>query len=233
MIELRDITLVRGGFKVLDGVSLEWGRGITLLAGANGAGKTLLTRCLLGLEEGFGGSILFEGGPWSAELARRHIGYVIQDPLRHFLGLTCAEELTLGRRGVDPRPALGAVGLGRHADTPPVLLSGGEQRRLALASALAARPRYLILDEPFNALDWEGVRDTLRFLLRSVAEGVGVLLITHDLEKCLAHVDRVALLRAGRVVATGTVEEVWDRFPEAGVHPPAFGPQGWSACSWL
>ncbi len=232
MILIRSLSLVKAGHRVLHDIDLDWGGGITLLAGANGAGKTLLTRCLLGLED-FTGSITIDGASWNRDRARQSIGYVIQDPQRHFLGLSCAEEVGFGRRGVDVSGVLRRFGLEPYAEVPPLLLSGGEQRRLALATATALNPPYLILDEPFNALDRDGVRETLRVMLERSRAGTGVLVITHDLEKCLAHADRVVLLQQGTVMAAGTVSEVWSKFDAAGVHPPGAGPDGYSTCTWL
>jgi biotin transport system ATP-binding protein len=233
LIVVRSLSLSKASRPVLREVSFTLETGITLLAGANGAGKTLLTRCLLGLEEGMRAEITLDDVPWNPDLARTKIGYVIQDPQRHFLGLTCAEEVSLGRKNLNVQAILKQAGLDQYAETPPFLLSGGEQRRLALANVMAQNPRYLILDEPFNALDWEGVKTTLTFLLELKSRGVGVLLVTHDLEKCLAHVDQVILLKHGQLLATGTVEEVWDRFEEAGVHPPYIGISSFRTCTWL
>lgn len=232
MIVLRSVSLIKAARRVLHNISLEWGSGITLLAGANGAGKTMLSRSLLGLED-FSGEISIDGKPWDRNSARRLIGYVIQDPQRHFLGLSCAEEVSLGLPSVDTHQVLLRAGLESYAEVPPLLLSGGEQRRLALAAALARQPPYLILDEPFNALDRDGVQDTLRVMLERSKKGVSILLITHDLEKCLAHVDRVILLKQGEVAAQGSVREVWSHFDAAGVHPPAAGLERLETCTWL
>lgn len=233
VIRIRGLTVDKGGRRVLEGVDLDWGKGLTLLGGANGQGKTLLCRCLLGLEPFRADSILMEDEPWSPQQARRRIGYVIQDPQRHFLGLSCHEEAALGAEGVDPTPALREMGLEAMADVPPLMLSGGEQRRLALASVLVRDCPYLILDEPFNALDRDGVRLVLRFLLEWKRKDRAVLLITHDLEKCLAYVDRVILLKGGRVWAAGILQEVWPHLEEAGLHRPVASPEEVGRCTWL
>lgn len=212
---------------------MDWGLGITLLAGANGQGKTLFCRALLGLERTSAGRIEIDGNAWTEKLARENIGYVIQDPLRHFLGMTCEEEVSFGRRRIDSRALLEKAGLRGREEDPPLILSGGEQRRLALVAALAGKPRYLILDEPFNALDWDGVRRTLGFLLELKNSGISLLLITHDLEKCLAHIDSAALLANGKLLAQGAVPEVWPLWAKAGMHPPSCGPEGWLTQTWL
>ena len=94
----------------------------------------------------------------------------------------------------------------------PATLSGGERQRVALARALAVDPRLLLLDEPLSALDRE-LRERLAAELRSilVAAGTTALLVTHDQEEAFAVADRMAVMRAGRVVQAGTLDEVWRR----------------------
>ncbi len=165
------------------------------------------------------------------------MGMVIQDPVRYFLGLTCEEEITFGRRGIDAAEILNRVGLQGFADLPPLTLSGGEQRRLAVGSALAPNLKnqltYLIFDEPFNALDWDGVQRTLKIILELTDLGIAVMIITHDLEKCLAHVDDVILLAEGKTLYQGSVPGAWPHFPRAGLHPPAGGAENWKTMTWL
>jgi thiamine transport system ATP-binding protein len=92
----------------------------------------------------------------------------------------------------------------------PATLSGGERQRVALARALAVEPRLLLLDEPLSALD-RGLRERLAADLRSIlaAAGTTALLVTHDQEEAFAVADRMVVMRAGRVVQSGTVSEVW------------------------
>ena len=102
------------------------------------------------------------------------------------------------------------VGLPGYDDRMPATLSGGERQRVALARALAVEPRLLLLDEPLSALD-RGLRERLAGELRSilVAAGTTALLVTHDQEEAFAVADRMAVMRAGRVVQSGTLDEVW------------------------
>ena len=93
--------------------------------------------------------------------------------------------------------ALRLTGLEGRGAEPTAFLSGGEKRRLAIASVLVAEPELIILDEPFNDLDWLGVQTLLTILVDLHRQGIALLVITHDLEKCLAHADRLVVLRTG------------------------------------
>src|SRR5204863_337026 len=108
------------------------------------------------------------------------------------------------------RELLSLVGLEGYDDRPVGTLSGGERQRVALARALAVEPRLLLLDEPLSALD-RGLRERLAVDLREilVTAGVTAMLVTHDHEEAFAVADRMAVMRAGRLVQHGTLEEVW------------------------
>src|SRR3712207_883896 len=112
----------------------------------------------------------------------------------------------------EARLALDRVGLGAHADSYPHMMSGGEQQRVALARAVAPRPSVLLMDEPFSGLDRrmrdEVRNDTLTVLRESRATCV---VVTHDPEEALRMADRVAVMRAGRLVQTGIPEEIYRR----------------------
>ena len=95
--------------------------------------------------------------------------------------------------------------------------SGGEKRRLAVASSLVSDPELVILDEPFNDLDWRGASDLIDVLLALRAVGTGILVLTHDLEKCLAHADRLVVMDQGTIVRDGTPAGLWDELPALGL----------------
>ncbi len=107
---------------------------------------------------------------------------------------------------------LGLVGLEGYADRMPATLSGGERQRVALARSLAAEPRLLLLDEPLSALD-AGLRERLAGDLGEIlrAAGTTTLLVTHDHEEAFAVADRLVVMREGRIVQQGDIEEVWAR----------------------
>jgi biotin transport system ATP-binding protein len=119
------------------------------------------------------------------------------------------------------------------ADKRPHLLSGGEKRRLAVAGILTMRPRVIVFDEPFSNLDYPGVRQVLDQILRLHRAGGTVLVTTHDLEKVLAHADRLLFMRAGRIEADGPPAALIERAERFGVRRPRAARLGVEDLSWL
>lgn len=216
----------------------------TVLTGKNGSGKTLLARTALGLERLSSGKILLDGQKLDDRIkdARRRIGFVFQEPEHQILGITVGEDLRFGLRGrgwsreeISARSAemVALTGLGGMEDQLCASLSGGEKRRLAIASALVSRAELLILDEPFNDLDWDGSSMLLELLLDLREKGIGIFVISHDLEKCLAHADRLIVMDAGKIVADGSPEKLWDELPALGLRRPKGGPALLKTMTWL
>ncbi len=232
------------GTRGLDGASL----GIQtpcfmVLSGTNGSGKSLLARHFLGLEKPDSGEVLVDGKPLATCLAeaRRRIALVFQEPEHQILGMTVREDVEFGPRAsgtpavVRERTvgeAIRAAGLSGMEDRLASALSGGEKRRLAVASALVTRPELVILDEPFNDLDWAGASELLGLLLSLRAEGTGILVVTHDLEKCLAHADRLAVMEAGRVIRDGSPAALWDSLPALGLRRLPGSVDALAAMTW-
>lgn len=171
---------------LLDGVELrlEPGRP-ALVAGQSGSGKTTLLELICGLADPDGGAILWEGQALNARQRRGLCGLVFQFPERHFLGLTVGQELKLGQRRLPSErveQVLTRVGLqGVSLQQPPERLSGGQQRRLALAVQLLRDPPVLLLDEPTAGLDWS-VREEVLQLLQQLARDRVLLVVTHEPE---------------------------------------------------
>lgn len=229
----------------LRGVSLAFPPGeFTVVAGANGAGKSLLMKHLVGLLTPTEGRVTLDGRDIRDHLAavRRRVGLVFQDSGAQIVGLTIGEEVRFGPRNLGwPRErvdsaaaaALDAVGLtGREHDVC-ARLSGGEARRLAIAGVLACEPDILILDEPFTGLDLPAVRAVLAALTALHRQGKTVILLTHELDKCLAHAGRLVLMRRGELLADGGPVSLWDRIGEAETHKPAGGPERLREMTWL
>ncbi|MGH3381312.1 MAG: ABC transporter ATP-binding protein [Actinoallomurus sp.] len=215
--------------RAVDGVSLRIAAGeIVAVVGESGSGKSSLVRCLLGIDQPTGGTILFDGQPLTSLRGttavrgfHRQVQAVFQDPFssldpRWPIGRTVREALDcldIGSRGDRDRVVLETlreVGLPESmADRRPALMSGGQHQRVAIAAALAGRPRLLIADEPVTALD-ASVQAQILNLLSDLRQrrDLAILLVSHDLA-VVEHVsDRVAVMHRGRVVETGRVEDV-------------------------
>jgi len=188
MLELRSLRYqaATATGPVLRDVSLrlETGRP-ALVAGRSGSGKTTLLEVICGLADPGGGEILWNGEALTARQRRWLCGLVFQFPERHFLGLTVAQELKLGQRRLGWEKAeqvLSQVGLqGLSLQQAPERLSGGQQRRLALAVQLLREPRVLLLDEPTAGLDWS-VREEVLELLSQLARERVLLVVPHEPE---------------------------------------------------
>jgi energy-coupling factor transport system ATP-binding protein len=144
-------------------------------------------------------------------------GYVFQNPEHQFLTERVRDELALGPRllgwsatriRVAVEDQLARSGLTEVAERNPYLLSGGQKRRLSVASAMITRPRLLLLDEPTYGQDRLGATEIMRMLQELRDQGTTVLLVSHDLQLVVEHADHVVVLRDGRVVAEGTAREV-------------------------
>jgi Fe-S cluster assembly ATP-binding protein len=216
MLEVIDLELIAGGKPILHDLNLKVREGeIHSILGANGTGKSTLAAVLMGLSgyQPSAGRVLFRGEDIThlslTERARRGITLAWQEPAR-FEGLTVSEYLTIGRQVsgngfLSPRECLIKVGLAPQkylARAVDATLSGGERKRVELASVLAMQPRLAILDEPdsgIDALSIDRMVDVIRTLSRA---GAAVLLITHQ-EKVAGIADCASSLCGGTILKTG------------------------------
>ena len=220
-IEIRSVTKRFGAFTALDGISLEIPDGsLTAVLGPSGSGKSTLLRIVAGLERPDSGEVLLAGEDATRLTPqRRNVGFVFQH-YAAFKHMTVRDNVAFAltirkrpkqeiRERVDE--LLDLVQLSGFADRYPSKLSGGQRQRMALARALAARPRVLLLDEPFGALDAR-VRAELRDWLRRLHEEVHVttVFVTHDQEEAMEVADRVAVLDHGRLEQVGAPAELYD-----------------------
>nr|WP_218848908.1 ABC transporter ATP-binding protein [Nocardioides perillae] len=202
------------------GVSLDLPAGEVLaVLGPSGCGKSTLLRAVAGLEPLAAGRVLAAGDDVSrVPTHRRGFALMFQDG-QLFGHLTVARNVAYPLRlrrapRAEVRRRVGElldlVGLGTHADRLPATLSGGERQRVALARALATDPRLLLLDEPLSALD-AGLRERLALDLRAILREAGTtaLTVTHDHDEAFTVADRLAVLRAGRLVQEGPIADVW------------------------
>ncbi|MFN2451489.1 MAG: ABC transporter ATP-binding protein [Candidatus Dormibacteria bacterium] len=201
-------------------VDLEIGSGLTLVAGRSGSGKSTLLRVFNGLVPHFHGG-RFSGRARVAGLdvlttptrrLARHVGFVVQDPEAQFVGGTVLREVAFGPEnlgvpaGEIPARVEGALsrcGALALRDRRVDQLSGGERQRVAVASALAMEPELLVLDEPTAQLDDHGAQEVSKLLGELAVAGVAVVVTEHRLDRLLAAADRLVVLAAGGVLASG------------------------------
>ncbi|MFM8976357.1 MAG: ABC transporter ATP-binding protein [Vulcanococcus sp.] len=186
MLELRSLRYqpATAAEPVLRGIHLSLPIGqAALVAGRSGSGKSTLLELICGLADPTTGSIHWQGEALNARQRRWLCGLVFQFPERHFLGLSVGQELKLGQRRLPYDTAeavLKHVGLGAVSfQQAPERLSGGQQRRLALAVQLLRNPRVLLLDEPTAGLDWS-VREEVLELLAGLSRQRLLLVVTHE-----------------------------------------------------
>lgn len=207
----------------LDGVSLELAGGVCGVMGQTGSGKTTLLEVMAGALVPDAGRVLADGediarGRGARSLASA-VGLVFQLPERQFFEATVEREVTFGllARGVRPAEAreraeraLAVMGLSLEelGARSPFSLSGGQQRRVAIASVLALRPSLLLLDEPTAGLDPRARSACLDAVSAAARAGATVVMASHDANALAAVADRVVALEGGRVVLDGPVREL-------------------------
>jgi len=197
---------------VLDGLDLTAGCGsVTAVLGPNGAGKTTLVRCCTGLLQPSGGSIDVLGAPAGSPGANDRVGLMPQ-ATGAWSGVRPRELLeylaSLYADPLPPRAVMDQLGISGFAAIPYRRLSGGQQQLVNLAGAIIGRPALVFLDEPTAGLDPHARRTVWALIRRLRESGVAVLLTTHAMDEAEQLANRVNLLDAGRLVASGTVAEL-------------------------
>ncbi|WP_328655043.1 amino acid ABC transporter ATP-binding protein [Micromonospora sp. NBC_00330] len=223
LLRCRGLRKEFGGHVVLDHLDLTVAEHqVVALIGASGSGKSTLLRCLNLLDELDDGTIELDGEDISdprvdPDRVRRRIGMVFQ-AYNLFPHLSVLDNITLAPRRVhrrgrveaeaQARELLDRVGLGAKADAYPDRLSGGQQQRVAIVRALANSPRLMLLDEVTSALDPELVGEVLAMIRDLKADGMTMVLATHEMGFAREVADEVCFLDAGRVVESGPPEQV-------------------------
>jgi thiamine transport system ATP-binding protein len=222
VLRIENVTVRFDGSPVVDDASLDVGAGeIATVLGPSGSGKTTLLRVVAGLQAPDEGRVVLDGVNLNnVPPHRRGIGLVFQDhalfPHRDVAGNV---SFGLRMRGDTPEAIAGRtaellalVGLSGYERRSVGTLSGGEQQRVALARALAPEPRVLLLDEPLGSLD-RRLRDRLLDELAQLFDALALtaVYVTHDQTEAFTLGDRVAVMRAGRVVQVATPDELWAR----------------------
>ena len=209
-------------------LSLHAGEIVGLL-GPNGAGKTTTFYMVVGLIPATHGRVFLDGRNVTPmpmwQRARNGVGYLPQEA-SIFRKLTVwenvmavVETLDLNERERRDRTAqqLTELGLEKLARQPAFTLSGGERRRLEIARALATRPRFLLMDEPFSGVDPISVAEVQSIIRKLKERGIGILITDHNVRETLSIVDRAYLIHQGRVLVSGTPAEIVDN-PESRRH---------------
>lgn len=221
LISMRGVTKTFGTAAVLRDIDLDIAKGeVVVVIGPSGSGKSTLCRTINRLETISGGTITFRGQPLPASGAalkkvRADIGMVFQS-FNLFPHMTALQNITfspmrirkLSRADADAKAMtlLERVGLAHKADAYPPQLSGGQQQRVAIARGLAMEPEVMLFDEPTSALDPEMVSEVLDVMKSLAAEGMTMVVVTHEMGFARATADRVLFLADGAIAEQGTPE---------------------------
>ncbi len=181
-----------------------------LIAGLNGSGKSMLLKTIKGLEKESSGEILIDGKRVKARDRMRKIALVFQDSSLEIVGESVREDIAFGleNQGMDKdeieakvEEYLGLFGLKSLEDMNPRVLSGGEKRKVAIASVLAMGPEIILLDEPLSSLDYPSTVLVIKTICQLKEMGKTVILVSHEAEKLLKHVERTVILKNGEIVS--------------------------------
>lgn len=237
MIEARDIHFTYpSDIKALKGASITIGNGeFVAVMGQNGAGKTTLVKHFNGLLKPTKGVVLIDGIKTTevsvATLARK-VGLVFQNPDHQLFSETVEEEIAFAlknfgyeEKAIERRVtwALNLLDLEEYRKTSPFMLSGGERKRVALASVLAWNPKILILDEPTIGQDHQQKEKLLHFILQMKAQKKTVIIVTHDVEFVAESAPRVVLMQEGKIIVDDEAEKVLTNpeiLAQAAIVPP-------------
>ncbi len=211
-----------GGIQAVREVSMEIHRSeVVCIIGPSGSGKSTLLRCINGLEEVDGGSVVVDGIPLDGKREhrdeiRREVGMVFQS-FNLFPHMTVRRNVGLAQRRVRGRTEreadevtlslLEKVGIADKLDAYPGQLSGGQQQRVAIARALAMNPRVMLFDEATSALDPEMIGEVLAVMRELAREGMTMAVVTHEMGFAREAADRVVFMDEGSVVETGISEQ--------------------------
>ncbi|MFE7228724.1 amino acid ABC transporter ATP-binding protein [Nocardioides sp. NPDC057577] len=222
-IDVQQLHKYFGDNEVLKGIDFHIGRGeVVCVVGPSGSGKSTLLRCVNMLEEPTSGTILVEGEEITdpdadVDALRARIGMVFQQfnlfpHMTVLRNLTVAQEKVLKRGKAESleiaRANLEKVGLSDKADAYPAHLSGGQQQRVAIARALSMNPDMMLFDEPTSALDPELVGDVLAVMKDLAAEGMTMMVVTHEMNFAREVADKVVFMDGGVIVEEGLPADV-------------------------
>ena len=221
VVETHNLVKKYGGRPVVGGVSISFAQGeIVGLLGPNGAGKTTTFYMTVGVTTPDAGTISLDGNDITRlpmfKRARRGIGYLAQEP-SVFRKLTALENILLvlelvnypaRERTKRAKDLLDELRIGHIAETRAYAVSGGERRRIEIARALATNPAFILMDEPFANIDPKTVEDIQEIIRALTRRNIGILITDHNVQATLKICDRTYILVDGKVVTSGTAQEV-------------------------
>lgn len=219
------------GTKLLTNISFSLEKGsLTLVAGKNGSGKSMLLKCLKGLEKPDEGIISIEGRALKKERERmRAFGLVFQDTSLEIVGSTVKKDIAFGLENLKMERAkieettnrmISLFNLEKLQNLPPSVLSGGEKRRLSIAGVLAMEPQVILMDEPLANLDYPSIKMVLSTLLELKKKGITIVIVSHEAEKLLSLTDNTIILSEGRISGIGKSREMMKELRENEVYLP-------------
>ena len=237
MIEVKDVYFTYpNGVEALKGVSLTIQDGeFVAIMGQNGAGKTTLVKHFNGLLKPTKGEVWVDGtNTKDTSVARlaRNVGFVFQNADNQLFCETVEEEVAFALRNFGFKEvtlkkrvtwALNLLGLTEYRKTSPFMLSGGERKRVALASVLAWNPKVVVMDEPTIGQDYEQKEKLRQFIVQLNSQGKTVVVVTHDVEFVAECNPRVTLMAEGKIIEDGAGKEVLtnlDKLNQASIVPP-------------
>ena len=225
MFEVKDLCKSFGELQVLKGLNETFYKGdVAAVIGPSGSGKSTFIRCLNLLEQPTSGSIFFEGTDITAKgfdvnKHRQKVGMVFQQ-FNLFNNLSILDNVTISMEKVKhvshaeaeakAMELLKRVGLDSKAGSFPSQLSGGQKQRIAIVRALALEPDVLLFDEPTSALDPEMVGEVLQVISDLAAEGITMVVVTHEMGFARKVANRVLFMDGGRIAEQGTPEEIFE-----------------------
>ncbi len=226
LIEVKDLKMhfKKGTIKALDGINAEIRKGeVVVVIGPSGSGKSTFLRCLNRLENPTGGEVIFEGvnildKKTNINRHRQKMGMVFQH-FNLFPNMTILENMTIAPKSLLKLPKeeadknamelLERVGLADRANAYPSQLSGGQKQRIAIVRALCMQPEIMLFDEPTSALDPEMVGEVLEVMKDLAAEGMTMVVVTHEMGFAKEVGSRILFMDEGKIVEEGTPDEIF------------------------
>ena len=231
LLSVDNLSFSIDGTKLLENISFSLEKGsLTLIAGKNGSGKSMLLKCLKGLEKPDGGRITIDGRELKRERERmRAFGLVFQDTSLEIVGSTVRKDIAFGLENLrwereriqeTTDRMVSLFNLEKIQNLPPSVLSGGEKRRLSIAGVLAMEPEIILMDEPLANLDYPSIKMVLSTLLELKEKGITIIIVSHEAEKLLSLTDNTINLSEGKIVNMGKSRDMMDALRNNEVYLP-------------